>query len=206
MSTTRVFVCLAMAVMLATSLGSVAQIAEDTFQVSYFSNATSTRYGDQVIRIVNPGLRGSPLTTTSNPNVCANLYIFDAEQTMQACCSCKIVPNGMVTLSLTKNLLLHPVNGSIPASGVIKLVSSSLPSGTSPTSCDPSSYAPAANLRATMEHLELIKPTVLPFGSLSTPFISLAAFEPSELSGYEFASLLSGCMNIHSTNACTCGT
>lgn len=204
MSKTRAFVCLAITVVLATSLFSSAQTVTDSFQVSYFNNATSTKFGDQVIRIVNPGLQGSRLE--DNSAVCANIYVYDSRQKMQACCSCKVEANHTVTLSLAKDLLRRAVNATTPSSGVIKMVSSAIKANFS--SCNPTSLATAPNLRATMEHLDLISPAgKVPFDSpSSTPFLSVAAFESSDFSMYELENLIAGCGHILPTNACSCGT
>ena len=204
MSKTRAFVCLAMAAVLATSVFSAAQTVTDSFQVSYFNNATSTKFGDQVIRIVNPGFRGSQLDQYSA--VCANIYVYDSARKMQACCSCKVEANTLVTLLLSKDLLRHPVNTTTPSSGVIKLVSGRMSADYS--KCDPTSVASSPNLRATMEHLDLIVPLgKVPLDSpSSSPFLSVAPFQPSDLSMYELENLFAGCAHILPANACSCGT
>ena len=199
--------CLSLAVVLFTSAFSLAQAPPaDVYQVSYYANATATAYGDQTIRIVNPGLSGTPLTSPIG-DVCADIYVFDAAQKLQECCGCRLTPNDLMTLSLANNLLQKPANGSVPTSGVIKLVSSSPGEN---KSCDPTNPTPIANLRASMAHLELIPPPsigkfpVFIFRA-STPFLVMAPFQDSTLSSVELGRLISACTPIVNSNACTCG-
>lgn len=201
--------CLSLAAVLCTSVFSVAQAPPaDVYQVSYYANATATAYGDQTIRIVNPGLSGSPLTTPIG-NVCADIYVYDAAQKLQECCGCVLTPNDLLTLSLANNLLQNPANGAVPTSGVIKLVASS-PTGKLNNVCDPTNPTPTPNLRASMAHLELIPPSPAPnfpvfLLRVSTPFLVMAPFQDSTLSGLELGRLISACTPIANSNACKCG-
>ena len=206
MSRRHQLACLSLAVVLLTSVFSAAQALTppaDVYQVSYYANATATAYGDQTIRIVNPGLSGNPLTVPVG-NVCADIYVYDAAQKLQECCGCALTPNDLMTLSLANNLLQNPANGAVPASGVIKLVSSSPGEN---NACDPTNPTPTPNLRASMAHLELITPPGrLPFFlRVSTPFLVMAPFQDSTLSGLELGRLVEACTPIANTNACKCG-
>src|SRR5581483_7161125 len=57
--------------------------ALDVYQVTYYDN----NYGDGAyfdagtIRIINPGLTGSPISPTQG-TLCANIYVFDDTQEM----------------------------------------------------------------------------------------------------------------------------
>jgi hypothetical protein len=53
---------------------------------------------------------------------CANIYVFDANQEMVACCSFRITPNGLLTLSVANNLTNNPVTSLVPVAGDIKIV------------------------------------------------------------------------------------
>src|SRR5215470_8614777 len=93
----------------------------DVYQDTYYTNANSGV--DQQIEIINPGLQGGPKLRSTQGYLCADIYVFDNRQEMEECCHCPISPNGLLTLSLTTNLLNRPLTGSRPSSGVIKIVS-----------------------------------------------------------------------------------
>ncbi len=54
------------------------------YLVDYFSNNVGA--ADQTVRLVNFAAAGTPLTSPVG-DVCANIYVFDANQEMIACCS-----------------------------------------------------------------------------------------------------------------------
>ncbi len=103
------------------------------YLVDYFSNANVL---DQSLRLVNFGAAGTPLTTPVG-DVCANIYVFDANQEMLACCSCRITPNGELTLSVNNDLTFNTVTSVTPANGDIKIVSTAA-NGTA--TCTPLTY------------------------------------------------------------------
>ena len=90
------------------------------YLVDYYSNNVGG--ADQTVRLVNFGAAGTPLTTPVG-DVCANIYVFDANQEMAACCSCRITPNGLLTLSVRAQLTFNPVTSVVPVNGDIKIVS-----------------------------------------------------------------------------------
>ncbi len=90
------------------------------YLVDYFSNNVGA--ADQTVRLVNFAAAGTPLTSPVG-DVCANIYVFDANQEMIACCSCRITPNGLLTLSVAINLTANPVTSVVPVNGDIKIVS-----------------------------------------------------------------------------------
>lgn len=94
---------------------------------------TSFTAPDQQVRLINFGTNGTPLTSPTG-DVCANIYVFDANQEMAACCSCRITPNGLKTLNVFTNLTTNPVTGIIPVNGDIKIVSTA---ASGPTACSP---------------------------------------------------------------------
>ena len=102
------------------------------YLVDYFSNNNAM---DQALRLINFGAAGTPLTSPVG-DVCANIYVFDANQEMIACCSCRITPNGTLTLSVHNDLTSNPVTSVVPANGDIKVVSTAAGSGT----CTPLTY------------------------------------------------------------------
>jgi hypothetical protein len=100
------------------AIPSFAQIT-GPYLVDYYSNNAAT---GQKVRLVNFGLNGSPLSSPVG-DVCANIYVFDANQEMEACCSCRITPNGLLTLDVFNVLTSNPVTSQVPTNGDIKIVS-----------------------------------------------------------------------------------
>jgi hypothetical protein len=66
--------------------------------------------------------------------LCANLYVFAADQQLTECCSCPVTPNGLLTLSVRDDLNSNPLTGDVPDRGVVALLTS-VPGATS--ECDP---------------------------------------------------------------------
>lgn len=125
-------------VVLALSLAGAAQV-RDVYQLNYY-NAL-----EQNIRIINPGVQGTPMSSDQG-TVCANLYVFDTNQEMTECCSCPITANGLLTLSVGRNLAGNTLQGIEIEEGVVKIVSSRQPV------CDATSPQPAPDLRAFGAH------------------------------------------------------
>lgn len=87
--------------------------ALDVYQVTYYDNnwGNGAPLDAGTIRIINPGLTGSPVSPTQG-TLCANIYVFDDTQEMIECCSCPVTANGLLTISvqdLTENPLSDPV-------------------------------------------------------------------------------------------------
>jgi hypothetical protein len=133
---------------------SVAQTL-DVYQVTYFDNNFGERMNGNTrfpldagtIRIINPGVTGSPISPDMG-TLCANIYVFDDTQEMVECCSCPITANGLLTISI-QDLTENPLAIS-PFRGVIKVVSS-----TPSPLCDPTklNYV-APDLRSFTTHLQ----------------------------------------------------
>ena len=124
------------------SIGAGVASAQDVYKVNYFSNNAGTA-PDATVRIDNPGL--------TYGNLCAMVYVFDADQQMTECCGCVETHNGLRTLSVRNNLTSNPLTGVRSSNGVIKIVSAAV--NNSP--CDPTSnVTPKANLRAWVTHIQ----------------------------------------------------
>jgi hypothetical protein len=65
--------------LLVLGLGSGVAIAQDVYKVNYFSNNAGTA-PDATVRMDNPGL--------TYGNLCAMVYVFDADQQLSECCGC----------------------------------------------------------------------------------------------------------------------
>ncbi|HXJ34109.1 MAG TPA: hypothetical protein VMS22_08710 [Candidatus Eisenbacteria bacterium] len=74
---------------------------------------------------------GSPEPGT----LCANLYVLAADQQLTECCACPVTPNGLLKLSIRRDLTSNPLTGDLPDRGVVALLSS-VPGATG--DCDPS--------------------------------------------------------------------
>jgi hypothetical protein len=147
------------------SVAASAQSA-DVYWVNYFINNTtstanplSTTANDEFVFIINPGVQGAPINpstgaVSSAGNLCANIYVFDASQEMQECCSCALTPNALTTLSVKYNLTSNPITGVIPATGVIKIVSSAAAGGCNAGTISAANIIP--NLRAWGTHQQTV--------------------------------------------------
>ena len=100
--------------------------AQDVYKLNYFSNNAAPA-PDATVRIDNPGL--------TYGNVCAMIYVFDADQQLTECCGCVETHNGLRTISVSLNLTSNPLTGVRSRNGVIKVVAAAV--NNSP--CDPTS-------------------------------------------------------------------
>jgi hypothetical protein len=124
-------------------MGSTAAVAQDNvFALSYFSNAHTTGAPDGVLRLVNDG---NVADSSPAGDLCASVYVFDSAEQLNECCSCKITPNGILSLSVNTNLTSNTLTGVTPTRGVVKVVSSK---GT----CDATAVAPQIGIRASITH------------------------------------------------------
>ncbi len=98
-------------------------LAQGTYYVDYYSNnPRGANSGfDQAIRIINVGTLGTPMTSPSG-DICANVYVFDANQEMLACCAARLTPNELATAFVRAQLTSNTVTTVVPPSGVIKIV------------------------------------------------------------------------------------
>ncbi len=96
------------------------------YKTSYFVDYYSNNSGpvpsapDQVVRLINVGLGGTPLTSPYG-DICANIYVFDNNQELISCCACRLTPNELATASVGTQLTNNPVTSVVPAAGVIKI-------------------------------------------------------------------------------------
>ncbi|MCW5890807.1 MAG: hypothetical protein KIT14_09665 [bacterium] len=65
--------------------------------------------------------------------LCANLYVFAADQQLAECCSCPLTPDGLVTVPV-RDLTSNPLTGDVLDRGVVAILTS-LPSSSG--ECDP---------------------------------------------------------------------
>jgi hypothetical protein len=183
--------------------------AAEYFTTNYFSNNTASGAPDATLRYTEHygGLLASGI------KLCANIYVFDAQQEPLECCGCLITPNGLVTTSVQKNLTNNSLTGGPIPDGVVQIVSSvAPPSGV----CDPTFGAAFGGI-----------PPTLTFGSAPFPEVDSwlthiqnkvgTAFPITETEGVEellttgeFDDLAADCAFVDEfgtgQGTCSCGT
>ena len=171
-------------------IGAGAASAQDVYKVNYFSNNAAPA-PDATVRIDNPGL--------TYGNLCAMIYVFDADQQLSECCGCVETHNGLRTLSVRANLTSNPLTGVVSRNGVIKIVSAAV--NNSP--CDPTSnVSPKANLRAWVTHVQNAVGTAYPITETESSDSTLGATELANLQAQSaFVNILGSGHGI-----CSCGT
>jgi hypothetical protein len=172
------------------TIGAGTASAQDVYKVNYFSNNAAPA-PDATVRIDNPGL--------TYGNLCAMIYVFDADQQLTECCGCVETHNGLRTLSVRSNLTSNPLTGVVSRNGVIKVVSAAV--NNSP--CDPTSnVSPKANLRAWVTHVQNAVGTAYPITETESSDSTLGATELANLQAQcAFVNILGSGQGI-----CSCGT
>ncbi len=121
--------------------------------VDYFANANTFGAPDASVRIVNPGTTDDPASNGKEAeDLCALIYVFDANQEMSECCGCYVSANGLLTLSVNNNLTANPLLGTKLHTGVIKIVSSTETKVV--FGCDPTAISATPTLRAWATHVQ----------------------------------------------------
>ena len=167
-------------------------IDPDTFKVNYFSNI-GTGLAPSQVQLTNVG--------TSGGNICADIYVFDPNQELQECCSCRLTPDGLRTLGIGPiggDIAANPLTGQDPPllNGSIEIVSSS---GTCSDSglTIPVSPKPIPGLRAWATHLN------------GPGLTTETEFTDAGLSAVELGRLASACAAIKLVGSgkgvCSCG-
>lgn len=137
MSRTRMAVLCTLVASLALFVGTAS--AQSNYTVDYFANANTTGAPDATTRIINPGS-----STVGAGDLCADIYVFDANEELSECCSCLTTPDGLLTLSVNTDLTANPLTGVSLSTGVIKVVSAyTTIVGGQPTCPLPTKPAPA---------------------------------------------------------------
>jgi len=111
--------------------------------VDYFSNANTPGAPDGTLRIDNPGVSGG--------NLCADIFVFDANEELSECCSCLTTPDGLLTLSVNTDVAGNPANGTLLSTGVIAIVPAATIGGVCPI---PTKMTPTPALKAWATHIQ----------------------------------------------------
>jgi hypothetical protein len=172
------------------TIGAGVASAQDVYRLNYFSNNAAPA-PDATVRIDNPGL--------TYGNLCAMIYVFDADQQLTECCGCVETHNGLRTLSVRSNLTSNPLTGIVSRNGVIKIISAAV--NNSP--CDPTSnVSPKANLRSWVTHIQNAVGTSWPITETESSDSTLGATELANLQAQcAFVNILGSGHGI-----CSCGT
>ncbi len=148
--------------------------------VDYFANANTPGAPDATVRIINPGTTDDPASNgTEAEDLCALIYVFDANQEMSECCGCYISANGLLTLSVNKSLTSNPSQGTKLHTGVIKVVSSTQTKVN--IGCDPTVIGPMPSLRAWATHIQNKVGTAYPVTEGESQAAVLGAGEQADL-------------------------
>ena len=127
----------------------ISDVGPGAYQVSYFDVSSSFTpsqqgyggpghsggAGDALLRIVDAGNFAlptfvapdapAPIAPAAEPgSLCANIYVFDDDQELQECCSCKLTADSVQTFSVINDLTSNPQFSSPLGLGVIKIVTS----------------------------------------------------------------------------------
>jgi hypothetical protein len=176
--------------LLVLGIGSGIAMAQDVYKVNYFSNNAAPA-PDATVRIDNPGL--------TYGNLCAMVYVFDADQQLSECCGCVETHNGLRTLSVRRDLTSNPLTGRVSTNGVIKVVSAAV--NNSP--CDPTSNVkPTPNLRVWVTHIQNPVGAAFPITETESSDSTLGATELANLQAQcAFINILGSGQGV-----CSCGT
>ncbi len=132
----------------------VAQNApDDVYALGYYSGANVVGNPDTTVRVINDGSAGEA-------DLCAAFYVFDNSQELQACCSCDVSADGIISESVNKNLLYNVLTSNVNHAGVIKVLSNA-----NPGSCTASAKgagAPTAGIRGWITHIQAGKTAATP--------------------------------------------
>jgi hypothetical protein len=125
-----------------------AQGSPSPYSLGYYSLAhqTGSTVPDGTLRLVNDG---SVSGASPAGDLCGAIYVFDNTETMFACCSCKITPNGYLSLSVN-SLTNNVTSNKLPTRGVIKVLSSTPNAG----SCDPTNVTTQPGIHGWIAHLQ----------------------------------------------------
>ncbi len=160
----------------------------DVYEQSYFYNL-GTGAKDASITILDPGVNAPA-------DICANIYVLNPSEELEACCSVLLTPDEIVQgqlSSLVKNLLNN--NGLV--NGVVKIISSTPNSG--PVGCGSGSATITAipDLRAWITRVDSTVPFPTMGGPTGATGVTTTAFAQAPLSPGEESTLVNTCHFIY---------
>jgi len=102
---------------------------DNNFKVKYAANLN---IGESYIDIINTGYNGVGFlgpgfgAPAGTGNICVNVYALSTDEQLDACCSCLITPDEVVSLGVNSSLLVKTLTGATETSEVIKLIGSNV--------------------------------------------------------------------------------
>ena len=176
---------LAVALVLGTASAVAQNAPDDVYALGYYSGANTAGNPDATVRVINDGSAGEA-------DLCAAFYVFDNSQELQACCSCPVTADGIISESVNSNLLGNPLTTKLNVAGVIKVLSTATAKG-GPTECSASAkYAGAVTpgIRGWITHIEVGAAITTDAGRKIVA--SAAATTESDLKDSNYSSLETG--------------
>jgi hypothetical protein len=155
----------------------------DVYQASYFYNLGTERC-DASITILDPGVNAPG-------NICANIYVLNPSEELEACCSVVLTPDEIVQGQLS-GLVTNLLNNNGLINGVVKVISSKTVAGPVPCPSGSASITPVADLRAWITRVD----STTPFGVGATG-VTTTAFAQAPLSPSEESTLVNTCHFIY---------
>jgi hypothetical protein len=155
----------------------------DVYQASYFYNLGSG-IKDASITILDPGVNAPG-------NICANIYVLNPSEELEACCSVPLTPDEIVQGQLS-GLVTNILNNNGLINGVVKIISSKTVAGPVPCPSGSASITPVADLRAWITRVD----STTPFGSGASG-VTTTAFAQAPLSPSEESTLVNTCHFIY---------
>jgi hypothetical protein len=133
---TILYVACALVVLLSFSSVASAQSADD-FKVNYFDNNGVSGAPGAIVHVVNPG----------SGALCADIYVWRADQELSECCSCSITVNQVFTFTVADATNNPGDANGVPTTGSIDIVADSS------ATCTATAPSPTATLRAWATHV-----------------------------------------------------
>jgi len=100
----------------------------DVYEANYFLGLHQPGYPgqDATITILDPGTNGKA-------NLCADIYVLNPSEELEACCSCALTPDEILNGPVVEDLLSNNVSPIWLANGVLKIISDSKCNAANPT-------------------------------------------------------------------------
>jgi hypothetical protein len=157
------FLLAAGAVALLFSGSAFAQGDNSYYFVTYYSNNVSGA-PDATLRFINDGGGSLILDPIPEPipiNLWADIYVFDDSQELQACGSCFVSPDGLLSEDVKTELTNNTLTGHVPSRGVIKVVTSA--------NGNPTTIGLSSGLRGWATHIQRASATSGAYTTTETP-------------------------------------
>jgi hypothetical protein len=168
---------LAIALVLCAASAVAQNAPDDVYALGYYSGANVTGNPDTTLRVINDGSAGEA-------DLCAAFYVFDNSQELQACCSCPVTADGIISESVNRNLLGNVLTTAINHAGVIKVLSTATAKGGS-SECSASAKSAGAvtpGIRGWITHIQAGR-------TAATPAITESSLKDSNYTALEAGDL-----------------